>query len=320
MICDARPAYRLFRFAAAFAGLALMATPASSSSKDRAEKAMPPYDTSRIVSIGGAVTEILYGLGADKNVVAIDSTSIFPKRAAAEKKNVGYMRALSPEGVLGLAPTLILAVEGSGPEHAMAAIESAGIPLVFVPDPHSGDGILEKVGIVARATGKTAQGDCMIAAVRSDLQALDRVRAKIDTPARVMFVLSFVKGRAMVAGRKTAADGIIKLAGGVNAVSEYEGYKPIDDEAVVASNPDAVLVMQRSSAEPLTAENVFAHPAFSATRAAANRAFVSMDGLYLLGFGPRTARAARDLAAALHPSLGSARLPTESATPDACRQ
>jgi iron complex transport system substrate-binding protein len=69
---------------------------------------------------------------------------------------------------------------------------------------------------------------------------------------------------------------------------------------------------------------VFAHPAFAATPAAAQRAFVSMEGLYLLGFGPRAARAARDLALALYPSLaasaGREAMPSERASAEpACR-
>jgi iron complex transport system substrate-binding protein len=63
--------------------------------------------------------------------------------------------------------------------------------------------------------------------------------------------------------------------------------------------------------ESLTAETVFANAAFSATAASAHKAFASMDGLYLLGFGPRTARAARDLAAALYPALHAEKLPSE---------
>ena len=47
-----------------------------------------------------------------------------------------------------------------------------------------------------------------------------------------MFVLSFMNGKPMVAGRNTAADGIIELAGGVNAIDGYEGYKQIADEAI----------------------------------------------------------------------------------------
>ena len=74
--------------------------------------------------------------------------------------------------------------------------------------------------------------------------------------------------------------------------------------------------MERASFQ-LDAATVFAHPAFAATPAAAQRAFVSMEGLYLLGFGPRTARAARDLALALYPTLAGsdrAAMPSEHAS------
>ena len=98
----------------------------------------------------------------------------------------------------------------------------------------------------------------------------------------------------MVAGQKTAANEIIALAGGVNAIDGYDGYKIISDEAIVAAKPDVVLSIQRGK-DSLEADAVFAHPAFALTPAAANKAFIAMEGLYLLGFGPRTAAAARDL-------------------------
>ncbi len=61
-----------------------------------------------------------------------------------------------------------------------------------------------------------------------------------------MFILSFINGRPMVAGRDTAADGIIRMAGAVNVFGEFEGYKIVNDEAVVAAAPEAVLGMQRA--------------------------------------------------------------------------
>src|SRR5215510_1153296 len=107
------------------------------------------HDTSRIVSIGGAVTEILYALGLEQRIVAVDATSHYPPQALREKRNVGYFRALSPEGVLALNPSLILAIEGAGPKHAMTVIEAAGIGFVSVPDRFTGEGIIEKIRVIA---------------------------------------------------------------------------------------------------------------------------------------------------------------------------
>ena len=288
--------------------------------RDAAGRSVTITDAGRIVSVGGAVTEILYALGLEQRVIAVDSTSVHPPRALAEKRNVGYMRQLSPEGVLGLGPSLVLAAEGSGPKEAMTVLDAASIPVVHVPDRFTGEGIVEKIRLIAHATGAVTRGECLAKLVEGDLAALAALRGRIEHPRKALFILSFMNGRPMVSGRATAADGIIRLAGAVNAVTEYDGYKLINDEAVIAARPDAVLAMQRTSFR-LDAPTVFEHPAFVSTPAAAQRAFISMDGLYLLGFGPRAARAARDLAVALYPSLARELIPSErTAAEEDCRQ
>jgi iron complex transport system substrate-binding protein len=301
----------------------IAATPAAGNGvtvRDAAGRTVTIKDAGRIVSVGGSVTEILYALGLEQRVVAVDSTSIYPARAATEKPNVGYMRQLSAEGVLGLGPSLVLAAEGSGPKGTIAVLEAASIPFVQVPDHFTGEGIVEKIRLIAQATGTNERGECLAKLVATDLTALAALRARIAQPRKTLFVLSFLNGRPMVAGRATAADGIIKLAGAVNAVTEYEGYKPISDESVIAARPDAVLAMERPSFR-LDAQTVFEHPAFATTPAAAQRALISMEGLYLLGFGPRAARAARDLAVTLYPSLAHEPMPSEgSKLEEACRQ
>lgn len=259
-------------------------------------------NTERVVAVGGAITEILYALGLEGRVVGVDATSLYPERALSEKPNVGYMRALSAEGVLGLNPQLILAVEGAGPKETLDVINTAKIPYVALPDNYTEQGIVEKVKLVAHAMDADARGACLANAVAGDLAELKRLRTAVAKPVRVIFLMSFVNGRAMVAGQKTAANAIIGLAGAENAMQGFEGYKPVSDEAIVAARPDVVLTMERGR-EVLDAGTVFAHPSFALTPAAAKKAFVAMDGLYLLGFGPRTAAAARDLAVALYPDL-----------------
>ena len=229
---------------------------------------------------------------------------------------------LSPEGVLGLGPSLVLAAEGSGPKDTIAVLEAASVPFVQIPDRFTGDGIVEKIRLIAQATGSAQRGECLVKLVEADLRALAALRARIERPRRALFILSFMNGRPMVAGRATAADGIITLAGAANAITEYEGYKLINDEAVIAARPDAILAMERASFR-LDANTVFEHPAFVTTPAAAQKELISMEGLYLLGFGPRAARAARDLALALYPSLEPAVhgeiMPSER-SPQDCRR
>ncbi|NEW88561.1 hemin ABC transporter substrate-binding protein [Rhodopseudomonas sp. WA056] len=261
-------------------------------------------DSSRTVSIGGAITEVLADLGLEKRIAGIDSTSVYPPEAVAGKPNVGYLRQLSSEGVIGLNPTLILAMDSAGPKQTIDAINSAGIPLVSVPEAYSEQGLLDKIALIGHAMGADTAAACLTAAVGDDFATLHKLRAAITKPVRVMFVMSLVNGQAMAAGRNTAADSIIALAGGVNAIDGYDGYKSINDEAIVAARPDVVLTIKRNR-DSFEADAFYGHAAFALTPAGRNRAFIAMDGLYLLGFGPRTPAAAIEVAAKLYPQLAT---------------
>lgn len=282
--------------------------------RDAQSRTVEIKDASRIVSVGGAITEILYALGVSDRIAGVDTTSLFPAEALKNKPNVGYMRALSAEGVLSLNPSVVIAIEGAGPKEAIAVLEAAGVPLVRVPERFTAEGIVEKIRLVAAIAGVPERGECLARAVASDLAAVSHVREKIATRKRVLFVMSLLNGKPTVAGRNSAADAIIRLSGGENAIKSFDGYKQISDEAVVAANPETVLTMQRAQDE-VEEKAVFAQTAFSMTKAAAAKSFISMDGLSLLGFGPRTAQAARDIAAALYPSVGRETLPSEQASP-----
>jgi iron complex transport system substrate-binding protein len=270
--------------------------------RDARDREVAIENPSRIVSIGGAVTEILYALGFEDRLAGVDATSLFPPAALRDKPNVGYMRQLSPEGVLGLNPSLVFAMQGSGPKETMDVLEAAKVPMVLVPEVFTEDGLLAKIRLVGHAMDADVRAACLASAVSSDLTQLRELRSKVTKPVRVMFVMSLLNGRAMVAGHKTAADEIINLSGGINAIDGYDGYKTINDEAIVAARPDVVLSIQRGK-DSLDADAVYAHPAFAMAPVAANKGFISMEGLYLLGFGPRTAAAARDLSLKLYPAL-----------------
>ena len=207
------------------------------------------------------------------------------------------MRALSPEGVIAVNPTAILAVEGSGPADALAVLKTAGIPFETVPEGYDRAAILKKIDVVGDFLGVPEKAKALEETVGADLDVAiaDAARRPQSERKRVLFILSFQNGRIMAAGRHTAADGIIGLAGAINATEDtFDGYKPLTDEAVINAKPDVVMVMPRPGAGS-TDEEVLAHPAIAVTPAGQNKAVLRMNSLHLLGFGPRTASAIRDL-------------------------
>lgn len=258
--------------------------------------------TPRIVSVGSSLTEIFYALGAESLLAGVDSTSLYPSQARSLPQ-VGYMRALSAEGVLALKPTLIMATTAAGPAAVLDQLRSTGIEVIVLPDHYDYDSVIKKIETVGKVTGKTAEAQALIDRGVADMKALKEKLATATGKPRVLFLLSMSGGAPQAAGRDTAADGIIRLAGGVNAIDGYAGYRPLTPEAVIASRADFVL-LPRQSVEALGGvQAVLDQPAINRTPAGRDGKVLQFDALLLLGFGPRTPQAATELAAALHPEL-----------------
>lgn len=256
-------------------------------------------DAPRLITLGGSVTEIAVALGAGDRIIARDSTSNWPERVL-DLPDVGYIRALSPENVLALDPGLIVAESDAGPPETVDVLTAAGVPMVLVPEATDPEGVIAKIKAVADALGLPKEGAALAATTRAGFDEVAERASGVTQPKRVLFILSLQGGRVMAAGEGTEAEGIILLAGGVNAASGFQGYKPMTDEAVLAAQPDAILMMDREGDLAIGDADVQAHPALAETPAAKSGSVIRMDGMLLLGFGPRTPDAAKALYAALY--------------------
>jgi iron complex transport system substrate-binding protein len=263
-------------------------------------------DTSRILSIGGDVTEIIYALGLAERIVAVDTTSTYPPEALKEKASVGYMRALSSESVLSVAPTVIFASERSGPPEVIRTLKSTSVTYVEVPDKFSPEGVADKIRMIGVALNAEAKAEDLAKSVETQFNALQNDRVRIKRAARALFVLSVQNGRVVAGGTGTTADAILKLAGAENAAHSVRGFRPLSDEAIIELAPDVLVAM--SGAGPGSGhevERVFSIKSVASTPAGMARRLFMLDGQYLLGFGPRAPAAARDLMNALYPDMAN---------------
>ncbi len=274
-----------------------------------ASAAEPPR---RIAVAGSGLTEIVYALGAADRLVAVDTTSLFPS-AARKLPQMGYLRTLGAEGIASVRPDLLIAAEEAGPPATIAQLAAAGVRVLRAGDGYDAAAVVARVGTVGRALGLEAKAADVAAAVEADFARLARDVAGLKRP-RVLFVLSAGGGAPMAAGRETAASSIIELAGAANAVDAYRGYKPLSPEALVAARPDAILATDQTLAALGGLAAFRALPQFATLR---DTPVVTLDAVYLLGFGPRTAHAAHALARALHPQAELAPMPARAWLADA---
>lgn len=256
-------------------------------------------DTSRLVSIGGSLTEIVYALGEEGRLVARDQTATYPEAVNA-LPDVGYMRQLAPEGVLSVSPTALLVIEGSGPPDALDVLSHAGVEYQTVPEGYSAESVVAKVRAVGVTLGVEDKAEKLATELEAQFKTLAEHDKAITEPKRVLFILSNQGGQIQASGTGTAADGIIALAGAKNAITEYPGYKALSEEAITTAAPDAIVMMDRGGDHGASDAELLAHPAIALTPAGKNKAIYRLDGAYLLGFGPRTAAAATELSGLIY--------------------
>jgi len=248
----------------------------------------PAMDASRIVSAGGSVTEIIYALGAESRLVAVDTTSNFPS-SAADLPSVGYVRALSTEGMLSTRPTLILGEDDMGPPEVLSQLSSLGIELAVIPERWHGQGIVEKVRCISSivGVGQSAR-DALIEKLQNHMDDLSIQRSRIDKPIRVALLLALRDGVPTAAGSETSGHGVLEMAGLTNVFADFEGWKPIAPEAMIKRNPDVIFITERSAKAAGGIEAVIADPIIELTDAGSSGNVFAVDGMALLGFGPRT--------------------------------
>jgi iron complex transport system substrate-binding protein len=248
----------------------------------------------RVIGLGGDVTEIAFALGKGDAMAAVDLTSTYPD-AAQRLPRVGYVRALSAEGILALRPNLVIASGDAGPPEALAQIRATGVPLVMLEKDHSLDGIPVKIRAVARALEADAEGAKLVASFEAE-------RARLATeggePISAVFVMGRADGALVGAGRGTAADAMLAAAGLRNVFGGFEGYKPVSGEALLALAPKVIVTGTRTVQASGGLSRFVESPTLNATPAVKLGHVLVFDDMYLLGLGPRAAQAARELASA----------------------
>lgn len=262
-------------------------------------------DVSRIVPLNGDIAEIVWALGLGDRVVGVDISATYPPEAQ-ELPSIGYQRRLSTEGILSLTPTVVIGTQEAGPPEVIQQLRDAGLPVVLVEDSPSLDAPGQKIRAVADALGVPNRGEALARRTEAEIAQARALAGQATSKPRVLFLYLRGTQTQMVGGRGTGADVMIEAAGAVDAGAEagIDGYAPLTPEALVAAQPDVLLLLEAGLESVGGIDGLLQIPGIAETPAGRNRRVVAFDDLYLLGMGPRTGQALRDLVLALHPELG----------------
>jgi len=261
-------------------------------------------DVSRIIPLNGNGAETIFALGLGANVVAVDTSALYPAEALALPK-IGYQRQLAAEGILSFEPTLVIGTENAGPADVLEQIRSAGVTVVILPVQMTAEGTAIEIRDIAAAVGLPERGEELAAQVEARIAETQAMIADIEEKPRVAFLYIRGEGTQMMAGANSQADAVITAAGGINVGAEIglDGYQPITPESLIEAAPDTLLLMQAGLASVGGVDGLLQIPGIAQTPAGETGNVIAFEDLYLLGFGPRIGDAIYDLALAIHPTL-----------------
>ena len=267
-------------------------------------------DTSRILALDiyGTLAQTVFELGLGDNVVGRDVSSTFPEisdRPVVTQNG----HELSAEAILALDPTVVLSDTSLGPFDVLLQLRDAGVPVV-ITDSHRGlDNLSSLTQQVADALGVPGAGARLAQRLEQEASLAQEQIAAVapaDLGGRLRTIFLYVRGQAGVYymfGEDSGADSLIEAAGGYDVAEEigWDGMKPVNDEGLVAAQPDVVLMMSKGLESVGGVDGLLERfPALASTPAGEQQRIVSMDDDQVLSFGPRTAEVLTALAVALY--------------------
>ncbi|MDY7025977.1 MAG: ABC transporter substrate-binding protein [Pseudomonadota bacterium] len=250
---------------------------------------------SRVISAAGGLTEVIYALSEQNRLVAVDTSSFYPEPAKL-LPNIGYMRALSPEGVLSMRPDLLLTTSDVGPKPVLELIQQAGVPIHQVNSDKTIDGVIKRITTIGTLLDSQERSSQLAAKItkeyRSFIEYRDERLSKLSRQPRAVFLLAHEGHMVLSAGQGTAADAMIKLAGAKNVSGPYHGYKPLSREALTVISPDVIITTTQSIEHMSSKAALLKSIGFTDET---QPTVIVMDAGFLMNFGPRTVKAASSL-------------------------
>lgn len=244
----------------------------------------------RIVSLNGAVTEILASIGVANQIVGVDVTSTYPESIKQTAQDLGHVKKIAVESILKLKPTIVIGTSTDFEPEMETQLKNAGIETLILEQDFSVDGTKKLISGVAEKMNFKNTNELF----ENIDQKISSIKPLKNKP-KVLFIYARGAGMLMVAGKGTQLHNMIELAGGENAAAAIEDYKPFTPEALLTNNPDVILMFDKGLESVGGIDGLLKIEGIEATNAGKNKKVIAMDGQLLSGFGPRLGDAVVEL-------------------------
>ncbi|MGQ9497151.1 MAG: ABC transporter substrate-binding protein [Desulfotomaculales bacterium] len=267
---------------------------------DAGRRVTVPSPPERIVSLAPSITEILFALGLEAQVVGVTDVCDYPP-AAKQKEKIGSFADPSLEKIVALKPDLVLAADIN--QKVVDRLERLNVPAIVLK-PRDVDGVLGNITLVGRATGRERQAADLVRELRA---RIDAVMSKVElfAAARPKVYYEVWYEPLCTAGPGTFIDDVIRLAGGVNVAADApQPWPQYSLEVLLRKNPDVMLHSYgHDNTGHQTAEDIARRPGWSGLNFVRHRRIYVIDADLITRPGPRLVKAVEAVAQMLHPEI-----------------
>lgn len=255
----------------------------------------------RIVSTSVSETEILFAIGLGDQVVGVSDFDNFPKEVES-KPRMGGVTEPNTEAVIAANPELVIAGI-SIKETALEKLRELGLN-VFRTDPKNLEDVLNNILLLGVINDKQAEAEALVAKMREDIRKVTEAAATIQPEDRKKVYIEFSPGWTV--GKGEFMDELITLAGGINIASDMEGWNPVNEEKVIADNPDVIIyttgITDEQSGKKLE-DLIRERDGWDQIKAIKEGRMVGMDDDILSRPGPRLTEALLQISEGIYPGL-----------------
>lgn len=266
-------------------------------------KAHKQKNKESIICISKQYSEIIFALGAQKNIVAVDLSSTYPNEIK-KLPTVGYHRALSAESILAFKPTLILHDDNIGPDHVVGQLEKLHIPMkTFGKHEETIDGTYTLIRDMGNYFGKQKVAESLCDKLKKDMSKVLKETKQYTKKPKVLIIHY---GRAsnvyLVMTKKSTAAKMIEWSGGKLAVQGEKGMKHLSPEVIAKADPDIILLTDFGYSLLNNGKGISKLPGISSTKAFKNKYIFRVEEHDLVYLGPRTGENVLLIQKLIHPN------------------
>lgn len=257
----------------------------------------------KIVSLAPSNTELLFALGAEKQIIARDDFSNYPEAATSIASVGGNMGKLNLEEIARLQPDLILASPLTSPE-GIQSLKTITPSVFVVPNPQSFDALFTNLKTVGLLTGRSAEAETLVNELSARVKAVEEKVTQVTERPKVFYELDATDpAKPWTAGPGTFIDMIIGKAGGQNLGASLQGeWVQVSQEELIVQNPDIILLGDATYGGVKPAD-VAARPGWEAIAAVKNNQVFEFNDDLVSRPGPRMVQGLEEMARIFHPDL-----------------